>query len=53
MKKLPSIVEAYLADLRRIWVSGGATGERSGYGPLASLINNFGAGHDARSRHAR
>ena len=37
MKKLPSIVETYLGDLRRIRVSGGATGERSGYGPLANL----------------
>ena len=26
MKKLPSIAEDYLADLRRIRVSGGATG---------------------------
>ena len=44
MKKLPSIVEAYLGDLRRIRVSGGATGERSGYGPLANLLNEIGGG---------
>ena len=31
-------------DLRRIRASGGATGERSGYGPLANLINDIGAG---------
>ena len=44
MKKLPSIVEDYLADLRRIRVSGGATGEPSGYGPLANLLNEIGGG---------
>ena len=44
MKKLPSIVEDYLADLRRIRASGGATGERSGYGPLANLLNEIGGG---------
>ena len=44
MKKLPSIVETYLGDLRRIRASGGATGERSGYGPLANLLNDVGAG---------
>ena len=42
MKKLPSVVEAYLGDLRRIRASGGATGERSGYGPLANLLNDVG-----------
>ena len=44
MKKLPSIVEDYLGDLRRIRASGGATGERSGYGPLANLLNEIGGG---------
>ena len=44
MKKFPSIVEAYLTDLRRIRASGGATGERSGYGPLANLLNEIGGG---------
>ena len=44
MKKFPGIVEAYLADLRRIRASGGATGERSGYGPLANLLNEIGDG---------
>ena len=44
MKKFPRVVEDYLADLRRIRVSGGATGERSGYGPLANLLNEIGGG---------
>ena len=44
MKKFPSVVETYLGDRRRIRASGGATGERSGYGPLANLINDIGAG---------
>ena len=44
MKKLPSVVEDYLGDLRRIRASGGATGERSGYGPLANLLNEVGGG---------
>ena len=36
-------VEAYFADLGRIRASGGATGERSSYGPLANLLNAVGA----------
>ena len=36
-------VEAYFADLRRIRASGGATGERSSYAPLANLLNAVGA----------
>ena len=36
-------VEAYFADLRRVRASGGATGERSSYGPLANLLNAVGA----------
>ena len=36
-------VETYLADLQRIRASGGATGERSSYGPLANLLNAIGA----------
>ena len=44
MRKFPNIVEAYLGDLGRIRASGGATGERSGYGPLANLLNDVGAG---------
>ena len=36
-------VEAYFADLRRIHASGGATGERSSYAPLANLLNAVGA----------
>ncbi len=34
---LAAAVETYLADLARIRASGGATGERSSYGPLANL----------------
>ena len=41
--KLTTAVEQYLADLRRIQASGGATGERSSYGPLANLLNAVGA----------
>ena len=44
MTGFPSIVETYLGDLRRIRASGGATGERSGYGPLANLLNEIGGG---------
>ena len=40
--KLRSSVEAYLADLRRIRASGGGTGERSYYSPLANLLNAVG-----------
>ncbi len=40
--KLKSAVEAYLDDLRRIRASGGATGERSYYPPLANLLNAIG-----------
>ncbi len=42
-KKLTAAVEAYLADLGRVRASGGATGERSSYGPLANLLNAVGA----------
>ena len=41
--KLAAAVEAYFADLRRVRASGGATGERSSYGPLANLLNAVGA----------
>ena len=41
--KLTAAVETYLADLRRVSASGGATGERSNYGPLANLLNAGGA----------
>ena len=40
--KLTTAVEAYLADLRRIRASGGATGERSYYPPLTNLLNAVG-----------
>ena len=41
--KLTMAVEAYFADLGRVRASGGATGERSFYGPLANLLNSVGA----------
>ena len=41
--KLTTAVETYLDDLRRIRASGGSTGERSSYGPLANLLNAVGA----------
>ena len=41
--KLTAAVETYLADLQRIRASGGATGERSSYGPLVGLLNAIGA----------
>ena len=41
--KLKAAVEAYFADLARVRASGGATGERSSYGPLANLLNAVGA----------
>ena len=40
--KLITAVETYFADLRRVHASGGATGERSSYGPLANLLNAVG-----------
>ena len=40
--KLTKAVEAYLADLRRVRASGGATGERSYYSPLTNLLNAVG-----------
>ena len=41
--KLTAAVEVYFADLARVRASGGATGERSSYGPLANLLNAVGA----------
>ena len=41
--KLTAAVETYLADLQRVRASGGATGERSSYGPLTNLLNAIGA----------
>ena len=41
--RLTAAVENYLADLQRVRASGGATGERSSYGPLANLLNAIGA----------
>lgn len=42
-KNLTVAVEAYFADFGRVHASGGATGERSSYGPLANLLNAIGA----------
>ena len=41
--KLTAAVETYFADLGRVRASGGATVERSSYGPLANLLNAIGA----------
>ena len=41
--KLTTTVEAYFTDLGRVRASGGATGERSSYRPLANLLNAVGA----------
>ncbi len=41
--RLTVAVETYLADLQRVRSSGGATGERSSYGPLTNLLNAIGA----------
>ena len=40
--RLTTAVENYLTDLQRVRASGGATGERSSYGPLANLLNAVG-----------
>ena len=40
--KLTAAVEDYLGDLRRVRASGGATGERSTYPPLANLLKAVG-----------
>ena len=41
--KLAKAVAAYCADLQRVHASGGATGERSSYGPLSTLLSGVGA----------
>ena len=41
--RLTAAVEAYFAELGRIRASGGATGERSSYAPLANLLDAVGA----------
>ena len=43
MPRLTTAVETYFGDLRRIRASGGATGERSAYTPLANLLTAVGA----------
>ena len=42
-RQLTAAVEAYFADLRQVRASGGATGERSSYTPLANLLDAVGA----------
>ena len=42
-KKLIAAIETYFIDLARVHASGGATGERSIYGPLANLLDTVGA----------
>ena len=42
-RQLTAAVEKYFADLRQVRASGGATGERSGYTPLANLLDAVGA----------
>ena len=41
--RLKAAVEAYFADLGKVWASGGSTGELSSYGPLGNLLNAVGA----------
>ena len=41
-KKLIAAVEAYFTDMGRVHASGGATGERSYYPALASLLGTVG-----------
>ncbi len=42
-RQLTTAVEKYFADLRQVRASGGATGERSSYTPLANLLDAVGA----------
>ena len=42
-EKLTTAVETYFTDLGRVRASGGATGERSSYGPLGGLLAAVGA----------
>ena len=41
--KLTKAVAAYCTELHRVRATGGSTGERSSYGPLANLLNAVGA----------
>ena len=41
-QRLATAVEACFADLRRALASGGATAERSSYGPVAHLLDSVG-----------
>lgn len=42
-RRLTAAAEDYFTALRRIRASGGATGERSSYAPLAALLDAVGA----------
>ena len=42
-KKLTAAAEAYFTELSRLHASGGATGERSSYGPIHGLLSAVGA----------
>ena len=41
--RLARAVETWCVELQRVHASGGGTGERSSYGPLAALLNGVGA----------
>ena len=41
--KLAKVVADYCAELQRVHACGGATGERSSYGPLSTLLSGVGA----------
>ena len=41
--KLIAAAESYFSELSRVHASGGATAERSNYGPLATLLNAIGS----------
>ena len=41
--RLAKAVETWCVELQRMHASGGGTGERSSYGPLAALLNGVGA----------
>ena len=48
--QLTGAVETYLTELGQVRASGGATGERSYYGPLANLLNAVGGALKPRVR---
>ena len=52
-KRLTEAVENYFTDLGRMKASGGTTGERSSYGPLANLLNAVAAPSSPRCSACR